>query len=65
MPAAAQVAIGRRIAKHGSGVATPGLAQLSLIEHALCPLDTKVSLQDGFRYSTGFYYGPSGGPAVD
>jgi hypothetical protein len=60
MPAAAQIAIGRRTGKHPGGVATAGLAQLSLIEHALCPLDTKVSLQDGLRYSTGFYYGPSG-----
>jgi len=27
----------------------PGLAQLSLVEHALCPLDTNVSLKEGFQ----------------
>jgi len=60
MPVASAIGTPERVAKHRGGAATSGLAQLSLIEHALCPLDTKVSLQDGFRHNTGFYYGPSG-----
>lgn len=40
-------------------VRLPGVGQLSLVEHALCPLDTRASLQPGliheshFRYSDG------------
>lgn len=34
-----------------------GLAQLSLVEHALCPLDRNVSLKEGSQYRTGFFYG--------
>jgi len=60
MPVASAIAASERIAKHGGGAATAGLAQLLLIEHALGPLDTQVSLRDGFRCSTGFFYGPSG-----
>ena len=43
-----------------TGPQSHGLAQLSLIEHALCPLDKNVSLRDGSHYHTGFYYGSSG-----
>lgn len=31
-----------------------GIAQLSLIEHALCPLDTRQSLQAGLLHSVGY-----------
>lgn len=31
-------------------------AQLTLVEHALCPLDVGVSLQPGFRFETQFAY---------
>jgi hypothetical protein len=60
MPGSSAIAGSERAAGRRGWAATAGLAQLSLIEHALCPLDTKVSLRDGFRYSTGFFYGPSG-----
>ena len=45
--------------QRGSSSRTWGLAQLSLVEHALCPLDRKIPLSRGFEYSTGFYYGRS------
>jgi hypothetical protein len=33
-----------------------GLAQLSLVEHALCQLDTRESLRPAQRFGTGFFY---------
>lgn len=33
-----------------------GLAQLSLVEHALCQLDTRESLRPAQRFETGFFY---------
>jgi hypothetical protein len=41
MPVASAIAGSERIAKHSCGATTAGLAQLSLVEHALCPLDVK------------------------
>ena len=60
MPVASPIGTSERAARHGGGAAIAGLAQLSLVEHAVCPRDVKVSLRDGFRYITGFFYGPSG-----
>jgi len=33
-----------------------GLAQLSLIEHALCSLDPALSLRQNYRHETGYFY---------
>lgn len=33
-----------------------GIAQLSLVEHALCALDPAISLVAGYRNETGFFY---------
>lgn len=38
-----------------SAFATPR-AQLSIVEHALCPLDSRVSLKPGFIFKTGYTY---------
>jgi hypothetical protein len=36
--------------------ATSGIGQLSLAEHALCPLDTRVSLQQNLRHASEYRY---------
>ncbi len=36
--------------------AAPGVGQLSLVEHSLCPLDTRASLQPGLRHASTFQY---------
>ena len=33
-----------------------GVGQLTLVEHALCPLDTRISLQENSNYETTFNY---------
>ena len=33
-----------------------GVCQLSLVEHALCPLDRRRALRDGLRHETAFRY---------
>lgn len=35
---------------------TVGLGQLTLVEHALCPLDTGRSLRDNLVFETGYFY---------
>jgi hypothetical protein len=37
-------------------VRVPGRAQLTLVEHALCPLDTAVSLSEGLTHNSEFFY---------
>jgi hypothetical protein len=44
---------GRRASQAPSGV---GRAQLTLVEHALCPLDTSVSLSEGLTHRGEFFY---------
>ena len=39
-----------------SGITTAGRAQLSLVEHALCPLDLRVSLRRGHVFETSYSY---------
>ena len=39
-----------------AGPSTVGLGQLTLVEHALCPLDTGRSLRDNLVFETGYYY---------
>ena len=36
--------------------AASGIGQLSLVEHALCPLDTRVSLQQNLRHASEYRY---------
>lgn len=38
-----------------------GLAQLSLLEHSLCPLDTKTSLTEGLAHEASYRYTTAGG----
>lgn len=38
------------------GLAGGGRAQLTLVEHALCPLDTGVSLNEGLTHRSEFFY---------
>lgn len=38
---------------------TIGCGQLSLVEHSLCPLDVRVSLQPGLRHETSFHFSDS------
>ncbi len=33
-----------------------GLAQLTLVEHALCPLDDHLSLREGLAFDTGYFH---------
>ncbi len=40
---------------------TEGTAQLSLVEHALCPLDGRTSLRENYRYETEYRYADSDG----
>lgn len=35
---------------------TTGLGQLTLVEHALCPLDSAQSLRENLIFETGYYY---------
>jgi hypothetical protein len=44
---------GRRPPHAPGGV---GRAQLTFVEHALCPLDTSVSLSEGFTHRSEFFY---------
>ena len=39
-----------------AGPPTVGLGQLTLVEHALCPLDTGRSLRDNLVFETGYFY---------
>ncbi len=39
-----------------AGPAAVGLGQLTLVEHALCPLDTGRSLRDNLVFETGYFY---------
>jgi hypothetical protein len=43
----------RLIAPTGGG---PGRAQLTLVEHSLCPLDTAFGLREGLIHSSEFFY---------
>ena len=36
--------------------ASQATAQLSIVEHALCPLDTRTSLNEGLRHETRYHY---------
>ena len=47
----------RRRLKRASGVSgNPGRAQLTLVEHALCPLDASVGLTEGLIHTSEFPY---------
>jgi hypothetical protein len=47
---------GREIRPTSRGRAGPGRAQLTLVEHALCPLDTEVALAEGLTHRSEFFY---------
>ena len=38
-----------------------GVSQLSLVEHALCPLDSRISLCENLRHKTEYRYTDAGG----
>jgi len=40
---------------------TGGVCQLSIVEHALCPLDKRKSLRNGLRHETSFRYSDTAG----
>lgn len=46
----------KRITRKGGTRPRPGRGQLSLVEHALCPLDTAVSLNEGFVHEVEYLY---------
>ena len=46
----------KRITRKGGTRHRPGRGQLSLVEHALCPLDTAVSLNEGFVHEVEYLY---------
>ena len=39
-----------------------GLGQLTLVEHALCPLDAGQSLRENAMFETGYYYADKNRP---
>lgn len=44
------------MSRNSSKIIHNGVGQLTLVEHALCPLDTRVSLQENSSYETTFSY---------
>ena len=44
------------MAARKSKAKTNGIGQLSLVEHALCPLDSRKSLEVGQLFKTGYFY---------
>ena len=46
----------KHMSRNSSKIIHNGVGQLTLVEHALCPLDTRVSLQEDASYETTFSY---------
>ncbi|AMV35099.1 hypothetical protein VN12_23435 [Pirellula sp. SH-Sr6A] len=46
-------------AKNAATKRTTGIGQLSLVEHALCPLDPKVSLTENLVFDSEYFYYPN------
>lgn len=46
---------------HGARREPPGLAQLSLVEHALCPLDANFSIRGSYLYESHYGYTDTAG----